>query len=266
MDNPVITLTTDFGNKDPFVGIMKGVILNINPCITIVDITHGISAHNIIEAAFVIENSFSFFPRRTIHVVVVDPGVGSTRRAILVATENHYFIGPDNGVFSRIYRISENPIVINITSEHYFLPKRSSTFHGRDVFAPVAGWLSRGIEISNFGEQIQDFVSIDIPNIIRKADNIIEGEVIYIDGFGNLITNISDREIEKMLKINADKKLKIFIKDIEVPLVSYYSECKDDRLHSIINSFGCLEFFIYKGNASSILDIRVGEKVSVMLG
>lgn len=265
MDNPVITLTTDFGNKDPFVGIMKGVILNINPYTTIVDITHGISAHNIIEAAFVIENSFSFFPRRTIHVVVVDPGVGSSRRAILVATDNHYFIGPDNGVFSRIYQISENPIVINITSEHYFLPKRSSTFHGRDVFAPVAGWLSRGIEISNFGERIQDYVSIDIPNIIRKADNIIEGKVIYIDGFGNLITNIPAIEIEKLLNISVDKKLKIFIKDMEAPLKGYYSECKDDRLYSIINSFGYLEFFIYKGNASSTLDIKVGEKVSVIL-
>ncbi len=265
MGNPVITLTTDFGDKDPFVGIMKGVILNINPHTTIVDITHRISAHNIIEAAFVIENCFSFFPRKTIHVVVVDPGVGSSRRAILVATENHYFVGPDNGVFSRIYKIGENPIVINITSEHYFLPKRSSTFHGRDVFAPVAGWLSRGIEISNFGEQIQDYVSIDTPIVIKHADNIIEGEVIYIDGFGNLITNIPAIEIEKLLNINADKKLKIFIKDTEAPLMSYYSEGKNDHLYSIINSFGYLEFFIYKGNASLSSGIKVGEKVMVIL-
>ncbi len=265
MGSPVITLTTDFGNKDPFAGTMKGVILNINPSVNVVDITHGITPHNIIEAAFVIENCFSFFPRKTIHVVVVDPGVGSSRRALIVASENYYFVGPDNGVFSRIYKISENPVVINITSEHYFLPARSSTFHGRDIFAPVAGWLSKGIEISHFGEQIQDYVTIDMPIARRLSDNIIEGEVIYIDNFGNLITNISAIEIKSLSNLDANKKLNFFILDREAPLKNYYSEGKENSLCSIINSFGYLEFFIYRGSASSALGINVGEKVRVIL-
>jgi S-adenosylmethionine hydrolase len=265
MSNPIITLTTDFGYKDPFVGIMKGVILSINPCVNIVDITHGIAPQNIMEASFAIENSFSFFPRKTIHVVVVDPGVGSVRRPIIVAAGYHYFVGPDNGVFSHIYKLINNPVVIHLTSEHYFLSRRSSTFHGRDIFAPVAAWLSKGIEISNFGEQIDDYVNIPIPVLRKPAENMIEGEVIYIDSFGNLITNISAREIEKLSQLDPNKKLKVLIKGKEAPLKNYYLQATDDSLYSILNSFGYLEFFIRKGNASLISGITVGEKVSVIL-
>lgn len=159
--NPIITLTTDFGYRDPFVGIMKGVILNINPSATIIDITHDISPQNILEAALSIEMSFELFPHKTIHVVVVDPGVGSTRRPIFVITDRYYFIGPDNGVFSRIYKLQHETLeVMNIKAEHYFMPQRSATFHGRDIFAPAASWLSRGIDISKFGEPINDYVTI----------------------------------------------------------------------------------------------------------
>src|SRR3972149_10871990 len=133
--NSVITLTTDFGHKDPFVGIMKGVILNINPFVNIVDITHEISPQNILEAAITMEMSFESFPYKTINVVVVDPGVGSNRRPILVITEHAYFIGPDNGVFSLIYNSKNETLkVIHLTSEHYFMPDKGPTFHGRDIF------------------------------------------------------------------------------------------------------------------------------------
>lgn len=264
--NPIITLTTDFGYKDPFVGIMKGVILNINPLANIIDITHDISPQNILEAAFAIEMSFESFPSKTIHVVIVDPGVGSVRRPILVITDYHYFIGPDNGVFSRIYNSTHETLtVIHITAEHYFLPQRSSTFHGRDIFAPMAAWLSRGINVSNFGNPITDYVNIPIPVPVVSKENTIEGEVIYIDRFGNAITNIQNQKIDELFGSNIGGRLKVIAKRKEAPLKNYYSEAEDNGLYSLINSFGYLEFFVNKGSASSNFGITVGEKVNVIV-
>ncbi|MEW6419069.1 MAG: SAM-dependent chlorinase/fluorinase [Nitrospirota bacterium] len=264
--NAIITLTTDFGYKDPFVGIMKGVILNINPLANIVDITHDISPQNILEAAFAIEMSFESFPYKTIHVVIVDPGVGSVRRPILVITDHHYFIGPDNGVFSQIYNlVHETLSVIHITAEHYFLPQRSATFHGRDIFAPVAAWLSRGINVSKFGDPITDYVNIPIPVPIVLEGNTIEGEVIYIDRFGNVTTNIRNQKIGELFADNPEGRLKVIAKGKEAPLKNYYSEAGDNGLYSLINSFGYLELFVRMGNASSDFGISVGEKVNVVL-
>lgn len=262
----IITLTTDFGYKDPFVGIMKGVIFNINPLAKIVDITHGINPQNILEAAFAIETSFKSFPYKTIHVVIVDPGVGSVRRPILVITDHHYFIGPDNGVFSRIYKLQHETLtVIQITAEHYFLPQRSSTFHGRDVFAPVAAWLSRGINVSNFGNPINDYANISIPSPMMSKENAIEGEVIYIDRFGNATTNIQNQKIDELFANNPEGRLKVIAKGKEAPIKTHYSEAGDDGLYSLINSFGYLELFVRMGNASSDFGISVGEKVNVVL-
>jgi S-adenosylmethionine hydrolase len=261
---PIITLTTDFGYKDPFIGIMKGVILNINPSVNLVDITHGISPQNILETAFAVEISFASFPSKTIHIVVVDPGVGSVRRPILVVTDHHYFVGPDNGVFSRIYKLTETLNVIHITSEHYFLPQRNSTFHGRDIFAPVAAYLSKGINISHIGDPIFDYVTIPTPTPIMPAKNIIEGEVIYTDRFGNSTTNIHTHKIDE-LSSNPDRRLKVVIKDKEAPFKNYYSEATDAGIYSLINSFGYLEFFVYRGNASQDFGIAVGEKVKVVV-
>lgn len=261
--NPIITLTTDFGYEDPFVGIMKGVILNINPLANIVDITHDISPQNILEAAFAIEISFESFPSKTIHVVIVDPGVGSARRPILVVTDHHFFIGPDNGVFSKIYNLTGTLQVIHITAEHYFLPQRSSTFHGRDVFAPVAAWLSRGINVSNFGNPITDYVNIPVP--VVSKENAIEGEVIYIDRFGNAITNIQNQKIDELFGSNSEGRMKVIVREKEAPIKTHYSEAEDNGLYSLINSFGYLELFVNMGNASSDFGISVGEKVSVIV-
>lgn len=259
----IITLTSDFGYKDPFVGIMKGVILSINPLATVVDITHGIRPQNVIEAAFAIETGFKSFPHKTIHIVVVDPGVGSNRRPILVATDCHYFIGPDNGVFSRIYSSSESFSVINITAEHYFLPQRSSTFHGRDIFAPAAAWLSKGINISKFGDPIYKYTELSISVPVKPSSKVIEGEVIYIDHFGNATTNITAQLIDELGTNNLNSNLKVLLKNRAAPLKKYYSETGDKELYSLINSFGYLEFFVNSAHASSVFDIKVGEKVVV---
>jgi len=260
-----MTLTTDFGYRDPFVGIMKGVILGINPFVRIVDITHDISPQNILEASLAIEMSFSFFPRGTIHIAVVDPGVGSLRRPILIVTSAYFFVGPDNGVFSRIYALHETKTVIHITAEHYFMQQRSSTFHGRDVFSPAAAWLSRGINISNFGNPINDYVTVDIPvpNVLSKTS--LEGEIISLDRFGNAMTNIT---IHQMNNFYGDKHIEnpeILYKGKKVPFKHHYSEAEDKRLYSLINSFGYLELFVYRGNASSDFDIHIGEKVSLSM-
>src|SRR4030043_973430 len=263
--SPIITLTTDFGNKDPFIGIMKGVILNINPSASVIDITHGIGPQKIMEAAFAIEMSFESFPSKTIHVVVVDPGVGSVRRPILVVTDYHYFVGPDNGVFSQIFNLTESLKVIHITAEHYFMPQRSSTFHGRDIFAPVAAWLSRGINVSNFGDTITDYVTIPVPLPVMPAKNTIEGNVIYIDHFGNAITNIKAQKIEDIFGSNIEGRLKVIVEGKEAPLKNYYSQAEDDGIYSLINSFGYLDLFVRNGNASSNFGIVVGEKVNVIV-
>lgn len=263
----VITLTTDFGLKDPFVGIMKGVILGINPDVRIIDLSHNISRHNILEASQIISMSYRYFPQETIHVVVVDPGVGSGRRPILVTTGDYYFIGPDNGIFTPIYEDmkSESFTVIHLTSKHYFLPINGSTFHGRDIFAPVAAWLSKGIDSLKLGEEIMDYVKIPSIKSIIKDNRTIKGNVITIDAFGNAITSITKDDLQRLSATLSRDKLKIICKDREVDIVDYYAEAEASRLSAVINSFGYLELFVYRGSASKKFNINIGDSVSIIL-
>jgi S-adenosylmethionine hydrolase len=245
---------------------MKGVILNINPFVYIVDITHNISPQNIQEAALAIEMSFESFPHKTIHIAVVDPGVGSSCRRIIVNTGHYLFVGPDNGVFSLIYQLPhEGLTVTNITAEHYFLSQKSSTFHGRDIFAPVAAWLSRGIDVSKFGEVITDYVKIPLPLPTLQAQNILEGEVVYIDSFGNATTNIKTHHMNSLYGSKDIDHPTVLFKGNLVPFKHYYAEAEATGLYSLINSFGYLELFVYRGNASSDFDIHIGDKVSVVV-
>ena len=261
---PVITLTTDFGCEDPFAGIMKGVIRGINSDIEIIDITHGISPQDIQTAAYVIGTSFSYFPPNSIHVVVVDPGVGSERRPIMVMTDHHYFIGPDNGVFSYIYRMRHEQLeVTHITAEHYFLPSRGATFHGRDVFAPVAAYFSKGIRPEKFGELVTDQRSIPLPFPRLTEDGRLHGEVIHIDRFGNAITNISASDMDRLGAPKDWARLKVMVKGREAPLRQFYSEGADRGLYVLVNSADYIEFFTYRGNAASEYGIAVGDGVEV---
>ncbi|MGA8011887.1 MAG: SAM-dependent chlorinase/fluorinase, partial [Candidatus Acidiferrales bacterium] len=187
MARPIITLTTDFGTNDHLVGVMKGVILSINPEVNIVDITHSVIAHDLLDGALTIGQAYKYFPPKTVHLVVVDPGVGSARRPILVAGDTHYFVAPDNGVLSSVYDQTEALYVWNIISEHYFRQPVSKTFHGRDVFAPVAAWLTKSWQSSAFGEAITDYARFAMPKP-KTAGNTIKGVVLRVDQFGNLIT------------------------------------------------------------------------------
>ena len=268
LERPIITLTTDFGLKDPFVGIMKGIILGTNPKAEIIDIAHNITPHNTLEASHVISKAYKYFPPTTIHVVVVDPEVGSPRRPLLIVTENHYFIGPDNGVFSHIIEEErESPIfkVFHITASHYFLPVDGPTFHGRDIFAPVAAWFSKGIESSKFGETIDDYVVLPLPKTKAVGENVFEGEVVHIDGFGNAITNITRNDIEKLSPDYQEGKLKVIYNDQQINFTHYYSETGESHLSAIINSFGFLELFCFKSNASNKYGIKIGDKISAVI-
>lgn len=265
---PIITLTTDFGLKDPFVGLVKGVILNINPEAEIIDITHNISHHNIFEASQVISMSYRYFPPTTIHVVVVDPGVGGNRRPLLVVTEDYYFIGPDNGLFTPVYEELQSHFfkVIHITASHYFLPMNGSTFHGRDVFAPAAAWLSKGLDSSKFGEQITDYVTI--PSTRAKIEGgIIKGNVISIDIFGNAATNITTEIMAKLAPDIAKCRCSVKYKGAELPLVKYYADpnVSGHGISAVINSFGHLELFVYKENAASKYNVNIGDSVEAAL-
>ncbi len=261
---PIITLTTDFGCDGPFAGVMKGVILKINPEAEIIDITHGIRPQDIREAAYTIGMNFRYFPDGTLHVVVVDPGVGSHRRPILVMAEHHYFLGPDNGVFSYIYRMGHESLeVVHVTADHYFLSKESATFQGRDVFAPVAGWFSRGVRMEKFGDLITDYENISLPVPEPTPEGDLQGDVILIDSFGNAITNITRDDMKSFCRAEKGRQCKVMFRGKEIPLKSFYAEGKEGNLCSVVNSSGFLEFFIYRGNAAAEHNIAVGDKAAV---
>jgi S-adenosylmethionine hydrolase len=258
----IITLTTDYGGKDGFVASMKGVILKIDSQATIVDISNEISPQDIWEAAYILKSSYSYFPKGTVHLAVVDPGVGSGRKPIIVVTESYYFVGPDNGVFSLIYQEAERIRVHHITSSHYFLPMPGPTFHGRDIFAPVAGWLSKGIASGNFGEEITDYVKLNIPSS-KTTPNGIEGHIVHIDRYGNIITNITFDDIKALYPEGVDlgaASVSFAGKDIK-GLNKYYAEAAPGTPGAIINSSGALEIFMFKQNAKTVLSVKRGEVV-----
>jgi S-adenosylmethionine hydrolase len=252
----IITLTTDFGYKDPFIGEMKGVILSINPAINIVDITHGITPFNIIEADFIISSSRNYFPPGTIHVVVVDPGVGTCRRPVIIETDDQLFVGPDNGIFTTIIKESGQKKCIHITNEEYMLSKDSSTFQGRDIFAPVAAWLSRGKAASDIGIEINDCIQTDIPAITLVPDGL-QGEVVYIDQFGNAITNITTKDLRSFHKYS------VLLKGHLLHPVENYARLSPGAIGCLINSSGHLEIFSFQANASQLFGIGKREKIKI---
>lgn len=259
-----ITFITDFGYTDHFVGVMKGVILGINPAVRIIDISHQIDSQDIREAAFVLKLAYRYFPKNTIHVVVVDPGVGSGRRPIVVVTPDYYFIGPDNGVFSYIYKEEGSIKVVEISAEHYYLQSPGSTFHGRDIFAPVAGWLSRGIEANNFGLEMEDFARLE-PSEPEIKEGLIVGRIIHIDKFGNLITDIEKHHIEELIKKTGKKQVEVKVKDLVIPNLSkYYSQIGRGLPGALINSDGYLEIYCYLGSTRELLKVAKGEEVGVI--
>ena len=262
----MITLTTDFGLTDHCVGVMKGVILNINSDVQIVDLSHQVSSYDIFEAAYTLGQSYRFFPPDTIHLVVVDPGVGTARRPILARTMRYKFVAPDNGALSLVYEREEDIQVRHITADHYFLNPVSNTFHGRDIFAPVVGWLSKGLEIEKFGEPITDFVRFSAPKPKQASAGLIKGVILKVDKFGNLITNFTTQDVPQLFSENPPP-FRIMINQQEVTRLNLsYSLGNPSEIFAIVGSSGFLEICTNRGSAAKVLNATRGTEVGIVLG
>lgn len=262
----VVTLITDFGDADHFVGVMKGIILGINPDVEIVDVCHQVNSYDIFDAAFTLAQSYRFFPSDTIHLVVVDPGVGTTRRPLLARTIEQKFVAPDNGVLSLVYEREESIEVRHITSDHYFLNPLSHTFHARDVFAPVVGWLSRGLEVDKFGEPITDYVKFPSPKPKQVSDRLVTGKVLRVDKFGNVITNLMPDDLPQLFS-ESPPPFKIIINQQEITKLNLsYSLGKPSEIFAIVGSSGYLEICTTRGSAAKALNASRGAEVGVVLG
>ncbi|MGA3197416.1 MAG: SAM-dependent chlorinase/fluorinase [Terriglobales bacterium] len=265
MARPIITLTTDFGLNDHFVGAMKGVLLETAPDAQIVDISHAVQPFDILDGALTISQAYSYFPSGTVHVVVVDPGVGTARRPIIVSGDRHFFVAPDNGVMSLIYDREERISVLHVTAEHYFLQPRSNTFHARDIFAPVAAALAKGVEISRFGEEITDYVRFTAPRPKPVDERTLRGIVLKVDRFGNLVTNIMPADMPKLFASEI-AAFKITVgKGQATRICANYAEGSPGEAFGILGSMGFLEIATNRGSAYQLLGAGKGSEVSVVL-
>ncbi len=262
----IITLLTDFGIRDYFVASMKGVILSINSSVKIVDITHEVPKYNIAKAAFILYSCYKYFPKNTIHVVVVDPGVGTERRPIIIKSKNYYFVGPDNGVLTLAAEDDGIEKVYEISVGRYTRSEISSTFHGRDIFAPIAAYLSLGINVDELGREINNYVKLPIvrPRIIN---NIVECCIVYIDSFGNAYTSLKYDDLKK-LNFKPYRELEITLKDnveLRIPFVKAYNDVSENSPLALINSEGYLELAVNKGNFAEMFNVKEFDKVLIKL-
>jgi S-adenosylmethionine hydrolase len=258
----IVTLTTDFGSTDHFAGTMRGVILGVNPAAQVVDLCNAVNSFDVLDGALTIAQAYRYFPTETIHMVVVDPGVGSARRPLLVTTSKHYFIAPDNGVLSLVMEQEERVSVRHITAEHYFLQPLSNTFHGRDIFAPCAGWLSKGVEAEKFGDEITDFVRFSLPKPKLVSERTLKGAVLKVDKFGNLITNLTPENAPALFA--ADAKIRMTVGQATVSgLRNAYAEGQAGELFGLLNSMGFVEIASNRGAAAHLAKAGRGTEVVV---
>ena len=262
---PIITFSSDFGNGGPYVGAVKGAILRICPEARIVDISHEISSHNILEAAFNLACSYSYFPAGTIHLAVVDPGVGSERRGIVVSTDRHRFVGPDNGLFTLIYRREQVRQVISIESPEHCRETVSATFHGRDVFGPAAAWLARGTEPEQLGPEVTDWHSLPLNLLRREESGRVAGVVLQVDRFGNVITSVHDRELRNFLGYQPEL-VAFSAGDRRIARrCRTYADAPAGELVYLKGSSGYYEIAISEQSAARVLGLNVGDPVQVKI-
>jgi|SRR5579862_2680326 len=261
MPAPLITLTTDFGLSDHYVGVMKAVILSICPPARIVDISHGVGAYEIAEGAFTLAQSYSYFPRGSVHVVVVDPGVGTARRPILAQAAGHYFIAPDNGVLSMVYARKKHKVRA-IVNDRYYLRPVSNTFHGRDIFAPAAAHLAAGTAPARFGRIIDDYLRLDFDRPVRTGRRTWTGAVLKVDRFGNMITNFSLEEFPELGQRAFE--LAAGPQRIQV-LARNYAECAPGEPFLIAGSAGYYEISVGQAPAAKLLGCSTGAPLELTL-
>lgn len=256
----IVTLLTDYGLRDSYVGALKGAMLTIAPHLKIVDVAHTVPQQDVLEAAYILKGYYRDFPKGTIHLAVVDPGVGGPRRPILVETRGHYLIGPDNGIFSYVYQEQSVAQVIHLTATQYFAPELSDTFHGRDIFGPVAAHLASEVEARWFGKPVEDFVRLTLPQL-KAGPSLLSGEVVYVDRFGNLVTNIDLPSFYALVK---GRRYRITAGG---QVLEGISRCyADGQPGQLLALFGCqqtLELSVNRGSAANKLGQGRGLPVAV---
>ena len=261
---PIITLTTDFGLNDHFVGTVKGAILSIAPDAEIVDVCHSVQAFDILDGALALAQAYSYFPTRTVHMVVVDPGVGSARRPIIASSDKYNFVAPDNGVLSLMYAREERLNVRHVTADHYFLQPLSNTFHGRDIFAPVAAYLAKGVDQEKFGPEITDFVRFNAPKPKPIDAKTIRGIVLKVDRFGNLVTNITPQDAPALFQ-TPGPAFKITVGKREVTsFKTNYADGAPNELFAVLGSMGYLEIAANRAAAAQLAGAGKGAEVSLV--
>jgi len=254
-----IALITDFGEKDYYVGAVKGVILSINPDARIVDVTHEAIPFHPISAAYILMGVMNYFPRDTIFLTVVDPRVGTDRKILLISADGKYYIGPDNGVFAPVYQHSEIYTVYDITAEHLFLTEGSHTFEARDKMAPIAAWLSKGLPVERLGEPTENYRKFKFPQP-KFQGNIVSGIVIHIDRFGNLALNIKPEDLGGRNVAFA------VINDIRISRkVKTFDELRTEEVGLLVNSLGFFEIGAKMHSAKEVLKVSIGEPVQLIL-
>ncbi len=244
----VVVLLTDFGLKDGFVGALKGVILSINPRVQIVDLSHEVSPFEILEGALLLRAHYRYFPRGSVFVGVVDPGVGSQRRGVVVKTDDYLFVGPENGLFDLVLKEEKSFRAYEI-GERYTLPRKNNTFHGRDVFAPVAAHLSLGVEPSQVGREISYKFLLNYPDPLQEEDRVV-GEIVYFDRYGNAVTNVPCGDFKEV--VFREERLKV---------VPFFLAGERDKLNSTCGSFGLMELFVPQDSARERFSLKKGERV-----
>ncbi len=255
---PIITILSDFGLRDHFVAAAKGVILNLNPDVTLVDISHQIAPQDIFSGAFTLGQSYSYFPSGTVHLAVVDPGVGTARKVLAATAGGHFFVAPDNGILTYIMEAHEDFTAYEVTADHYFRKPVSTTFHGRDIFAPIAAWISRRIELHQLGPVLKSPVRLQIPALKRVRDALIQGTILSVDQFGNLITNLRPADVPVSCKIVAgQKEITGFRKT--------YAEGNPGEVIIVPGSTGYLEIAVKGGSAAATLNLKAGFPIGVIL-
>lgn len=260
MKQNLITLLTDFGLQDVYVGVMKGVIAKINPHVQIIDLTHQIPPQNILCGRFNLINAIPYFPDGTIHLAVVDPGVGSKRRGVGISFEKGYLIGPDNGIFSGILEQYQVNLAVELNNPQYWDNlEPSNTFHGRDIFAPVAAHLAKGVKLEELGSKIDlnSLIKTDLPKYGRKGLEII-GFIQYIDIFGNLVTNIPAIEVQ-------NKSWSIIVNNLIIPSGETYSSVAEGELVTLIGSHGWVEIAVNKGSAKMSLNLNYLDQIRIVI-
>jgi len=262
----IITLTTDFGTNDHFVGAIKGVILEIAPDAQIIDISHAVQPFDILDGALTISQAYSYFPAGTVHVVIVDPGVGTARRPVVMTGDRHMFVAPDNGVLSLIYDREERVSVRHVTAEHYFLQSVSATFHARDIFCPIAAYLAKGVDPDRFGHEIDDYVRFAAPRPKPVDEQTLRGIVLKVDRFGNLITNITPQDAPRLFEAAPPKfQIAIGTKAPATRMCKNYAEGAPGEVFGILGSMGFLEVASNRGSAHQLVGAGKGSEVKLVM-